>query len=749
MLKKIREMNVAKKLLVSFAIIIAMFFSVAVYSNVVIRNMDYLYRYRIHNMEARNVLLLELHQELTEFRRLLKASYYNPVWIDTAGDTVRRRYEIYITESHSRMGDLARLYIESVSGDSIFDEHLEYYANYYLVARMEYIKGFADEVFNTFHNNFFIGGNDSRYKGDVLDITPAIEDSIRYLRDVDSRVDASIQSEIESALALNQTITVATLAITITFSLALAWFTFKSLAKWVKNIEDAAIRSLQESTVAEANSQAKSRFLARMSHEIRTPVSAVIGISEIQLQKTDLPKDVQDAFSRVYTSSSALIGILNDILDLSKIEAGKMDIFMAEYDVPSLIQDVLQMHVVALDSKKFKLIVNVDETLPAALIGDVLRLKQVLNNIMSNAFKYTELGVVEFSIRNVGHPGPGTINMVVEIRDTGKGMTKEQVETILREEYVRFHEKDNPKVVGTGLGMPIVLNLLELMDAHIDIESHVQAGTKVILQIPQKVASAESIGKKTAQSLSNLEAVNRKPAFTPVSLPHGKVLVVDDVETNLFVAKGLFGLYDLQIETCNNAPDAINKVKCGAKYDIIFMDHMMPELNGMDATKILRDLGYTSPVVALTANALIGQAEEFLAGGFDEFIAKPIQTTHLHHIIMKYIGNKRENTPDVSSNTASTDGYYDTPEVKEMLREEFKSTQQTAMEEIKDAIAKGDKATARRLSHTIKGMAHMMKETNLALSAEAVESAIYNGKEITDTLIQTLEQEIEAVLVAI
>jgi len=760
MIKKFREFKVATKLLMSFAIIILIFFVVAIYSSIVTTNVDYLYRYRIHNMEARNVLLLEFHQELTEFRRLLKASYYNPVWIDDASESARREFEVLIAQSHMRMAVLSSGYIESVMGDDLFYQHLDDYSNEDVIAIMEGIRAFVDEVFETFENNFFLGGNNSRDKGNVLDITPTIEDNIRYLRYIDCMVDASIQAQIEGALSLSQAITLITLSLALIFSLSLAWFTVKSLSEWVKNIEDSAIRSLQESTIAEANSQAKSRFLARMSHEIRTPVSAVIGVSEIQLQKKDLPADVEDAFHRVYTSSSVLIGILNDILDLSKIEAGKMDIIMAEYDVASLIQDVLQMHVVGLDTKKFKFKVNVDANLPSALIGDVLRLKQVFNNVLSNAFKYTEIGVVEFSIKCVAHPKGDMINMVVTIRDTGHGMTKEQVDKLLKEEYMRFHEGDS-RVFGTGLGMPIVMNLVEMMGAHIDIESHIKAGTKVTLQIPQQVASLDDIGPKAAEALSKLETVCKKLAFTPESLPHGKVLVIDDVETNLFVAKGLLGLYDLQIETFNNALDAIDKIKCGAVYDIIFMDHMMPELNGMDATRILRDIGYARPIVALTANALVGQAEEFLSNGFDDFIAKPIQTRYLHQVIMKHIDRRKgdraykgensgdENAKDIKPlepNKKDIDDYYSSPEVMKMIRGEFYDKQRNTVSEIKEALKKSDTETARRLAHTIKGMAHMMNEKRLSNAAQIVESAIYTGGNPTNDQIALLENEMEQVL---
>jgi len=748
LMKSFKNIGITTKLLMSFCAVILMFFIVAVYSNSVIRSMDYLYRYRMNNMVQRNVLLLEFHQELTEFRRLLKASYYSPHWIATTPNDVRREYEEYITRSFYRMGALSDKYIESVAGDGMFYLHLNMYDNHALVSKMGEIMSNAGEVYGWFYTNFFIGGTDTHYKGNVLEYTNRIESGIRYLRYIEQTVDASIQTEIENTLDLNQTITIFTISVALIISFLLAVFTVKSMDKLVKGIESSARKSMHDSSVAEANSQAKSRFLARMSHEIRTPISAVIGISEIQLQKSDLPKDIEDAFNRIYTSSSVLIGILNDVLDLSKIEAGKLDIIPAEYNVSDFLQDVLQMHVVSLENKKFKFIISIDEKLPTLLTGDVLRLKQVLNNIINNAFKYTEVGLVKFSVKCATHIKSELINMVVTIRDTGKGMTNAQVDRLLTEEYMRFHEAESPEVYGTGLGMPIVINLLELMGAQISIESHSRAGTTVTLQIPQKISSKETIGAKTAENLSRLKPASKKHDFAPVSLPHGRVLVVDDVETNLFVAKGLLGLYSLKIETCNNAVAALDKIKCGEEYDIIFMDHMMPELNGMDATKILRDMGYTRPIVALTANAFVGQAEQFLANGFDEFMAKPIITKILHEVLMKYIPKENEADEIIPEqpNEAVLDDFYGSPEIMQMVIEEFKDTQQNVIEEIKAALAEKDAETARRLSHTIKSMAAMMRNTELEATAKAVEAEIFGGGEPTAEQISALEILVRKVL---
>ena len=388
----------------------------------------------------------------------------------------------------------------------------------------------------------------------------------------------------------------------------------------------------ERKAVAESNSQAKSRFLAHMSHEIRTPISAVLGIAEIQLRNTHSP-EAMEAFGQIYRSSTTLVGILNDILDLSKIEAGKMDLAVKKYDVADMVQDVSQMHAMSLGNKKFKFKISMDENMPRNLLGNELRIKQVINNLLSNSFKYTDTGFVKLSIMH--EPAQERINMILIIEDTGCGMTEAQVSALLNEDYVRFNEQ--PDVLGTGLGISIVQNLISLMSAKMEIDSRINEGTKITITIPQQTADDVVLGQETARRLEKIEAEAPTLSTEIIPMPHGRVLVVDDMESNLFVAKGLLGFYELQVETCLDAATALEKIKGGEIYDIIFMDHMMPDIDGMQATKMLREFGYKKPIVALTANALVEQEEEFLRNGFDEFLSKPIKTSRLHEVLVKYV----------------------------------------------------------------------------------------------------------------
>jgi len=499
---------------------------------------------------------------------------------------------------------------------------------------------------------------------------------------------------------------------------------------------------------AEAGSQAKSRFLARMSHEIRTPITAVLGTSEIFLQRTDLDLDVRDAFTRIYNSSSSLLGIVNDILDLSKIEAGQMDLLNTEYEPASLLSDVIQMQTIFAGKKQLSFNVEIHENIPRLLMGDQLRIRQVLVNVLSNAFKYTEIGSIKFSVKCEQESRENYVNLIILVQDTGKGMSAEQLDTLF-DEYSRFHELEGRFVEGTGLGMPIVYSMLHMMDATIDVESKVNTGTTVTLNIPQEVRSSDVIGKKVAGSLSKFKLKRSERATVNAEpMPYGKVLVVDDVETNRFVAKGLLSLYQINVETCNSGHEAIEKVKAGNVYDIIFMDHMMPELNGVATTHMIRGMGYFNPIVALTANALVGKAEEFLSNGFDGFVAKPIQPQLLDDVLQEFIKRGRPSiaTEPMEMPEPDPDDYYSRPEVILAMREDFEKNHKNSMKDIREALENGDPEAAKVIAHTIKSLASYMKEKDLFAAAYAVEMALEIERKASMGMLLALEREFNKVL---
>ena len=515
------------------------------------------------------------------------------------------------------------------------------------------------------------------------------------------------------------------------------------------------IKSAQDTAaVVEENSLAKSRFLARISHEIRTPLTAVLGIAEIQLQNPGLPLAIEEAFAKIHNAAGMLMSLVNDILDLSRIEAGKMVIVNSEYDVEDLIIDVVQLHLVYLGSKKVDFKVIADEGLPTTLIGDNLRIRQVIYNLLSNAFKYTEAGYVELSLsREDYHGNSETMYFVIKISDSGYGMSVEQVQS-LHKEYVRFLEHKDRDTVGSGLGMPIVYSLLQLLDASIDIESSVGEGTTITVKIPQGIGSKTTLGPDAANltNLNNLaSSIIKKTKLEPEPMPYGRVLVVDDVDTNLYVARGLLMFYDLQIDTCENGLEAIKKIKSDKEYDVIFMDHMMPEMNGLEATQALRSMGYSKPIVALTANALIGQAEMFLQSGFDSFLSKPIQTVHLNATLLKYVRDVQpphvlEAARKANEKRGDIEGYLDKEIVT--LRKEFVRSQANVVKEIRQAISAGDLETAQRHAHTAKSLAGLIREGRLSLAAERVEHG-FKDKKVSIADIVALENELTKVVTRI
>ena len=395
----------------------------------------------------------------------------------------------------------------------------------------------------------------------------------------------------------------------------------------------------------EAN-QLKSRFLATVSHEIRTPMNAIIGITEIQLQNEKLPEDILEAFDKIHESGNLLMGIINDILDMSKIEEGKLEITQNRYDLPSLIHDTAQINHPRYESKPVEFIVRVDENTPLQLIGDELRIKQVLNNLLSNAFKYTAEGEVELSVSAEpwnGDAAAGDAAIVFRVRDTGQGMSREQMGRLF-EEYTRFNPDVNQNVTGTGLGLNITKRLVDMMNGEICVESEPRKGSTITVHLPQKRAGSEVCGAELTDKLRAFRyrsvSKTRRARLVREYMPYGSVLVVDDVASNLYVAKGLLLPYGMRIDTAGSGFEAVDKIKAGNTYDIILMDHMMPKMDGMETARIIRGMGYDRPIVALTANTMTGQAEKFLADGFDAFISKPVDNRELNAVLLDLVRDK-------------------------------------------------------------------------------------------------------------
>ena len=381
---------------------------------------------------------------------------------------------------------------------------------------------------------------------------------------------------------------------------------------------------------AEKASTSKSAFLANMSHEMRTPLNAVIGFSELALSSDEVPEEVGSNLEKIYNSGITLLGIVNDLLDISKVEAGKLELIPAEYDLPSLINDTVALNSVRIGSKPIKFSIKVDENLPSRLFGDELRIKQILNNLLSNAFKYTKEGQVNWSIAGK-HEGDKFF-LVFEIADTGVGIRHEDIK-LLFEEYHQLDFKSNPHIEGTGLGLALVRKMANLMGGTVSVQSVFGKGSTFTLQLQQEPVGKDVIGKDVVFNLVHMRHSQSKLArnaqLTRLKLPYARVLIVDDVQTNLDVARGMLKPYEMQVDCVTSGQKAIDAIReASLRYNAIFMDHMMPEMDGIEATKRIREIGTeyakTIPVIALTANAVIGSEEMFLQNGFQPFLSKPI-----------------------------------------------------------------------------------------------------------------------------
>ncbi|MCL2801655.1 MAG: ATP-binding protein [Treponema sp.] len=458
-----------------------------------------------------------------------------------------------------------------------------------------------------------------------------------------------------------------------------------------QTVLDRTLELEKQTAIAIQASQAKSQFLATMSHEIRTPLNAVIGLSEIELQG-DLPELSKNNISQIYQSGSSLLGIINDILDISKIEAGSLNFIPVEYETAVLINDTVSLNRVRIGSKPIDFVLDIDKDFPRKLFGDERRIKQILNNILSNAIKYTKEGNVTLSMRceRIGGNSSGSnVLLRIVVRDTGAGIRQEDIDKLFID-YLQLDSTTNQRIEGTGLGLAITKKLSEMMGGSIKVESEYKKGSVFTVELLQAFVNDDVIGEETAFKLSSFQYYSSmsERIIERLWMPKGKVLVVDDMPVNLNVAQGLLKPYGLQVDTAISGQEALDKLFAGNEYDIIFMDHMMPEMDGIEAVRQIRawedeqgakindtssasdnsmesntssildnsmesntsftkgetrrNLRKQVPIVALTANALVGNMEMFISKGFNGFISKPVDVIQLNEILNQWIGGKAE-----------------------------------------------------------------------------------------------------------
>jgi CheY-like chemotaxis protein/anti-sigma regulatory factor (Ser/Thr protein kinase) len=394
--------------------------------------------------------------------------------------------------------------------------------------------------------------------------------------------------------------------------------------------------------MAESSNIAKSSFLARMSHEIRTPMNAIIGLSELAQREYGKPKALE-YITGIKNAGATLLAIINDILDFSKIESGHLTINPTPYETASLLNDVLAVTRVRLAEKALDLITAISATIPETMHGDATRIKQILFNLLSNAVKYTDKGYIKLAVS--GEPVTGSaIRLTFTIEDSGIGIRREDIPKLFGD-FSRIDETHNSAREGTGLGLSIARSLCRAMGGDITVTSEYGKGSVFTATLTQSVTDWKHMGDITGISARRMEA----QSVTFIA-PEADVLVVDDFPSNLLVAEGLLMPYQVRVFTCLNGKEAVALVR-ERPFDLVLMDHMMPEMDGMEATHAIRGMKVercrTMPIVALTANAVSGMKEKFLANGFNDFLSKPIETPKLDVVLKQWIpAEKQRNVPE-------------------------------------------------------------------------------------------------------
>lgn len=389
----------------------------------------------------------------------------------------------------------------------------------------------------------------------------------------------------------------------------------------------------KEKRRADSANEAKTNFLANMSHEIRTPITAVLGMNELILRESK-ESNVKQYARDIEGSARSLLSIINDILDITKIEAGKLSVISAEYDVSTVLRDVNNMISFKARMKELEYITNIDESIPQKLMGDDIRLRQILVNILNNAVKYTPKGSVTLEIKMLPSKEENIARVYFCVKDTGIGIKEEDLQKLCRP-FERIEEKRNRNIEGTGLGMSITKQLLGLLHSELKVSSVYGEGSEFSFELSQEIVDATPIGDVNERT--DAEIPTYQHAF---EAPEAKILLVDDNELNRRVFVGLLKETKIQIDEAENGRECLKKVE-QEKYDIIFLDHMMPEMDGIETLHMMKEMedfpSKEAPVVILTANAIVGAKEKYLSEGFDDFLEKPIDYRKLENMIKELL----------------------------------------------------------------------------------------------------------------
>ncbi len=396
-------------------------------------------------------------------------------------------------------------------------------------------------------------------------------------------------------------------------------------------IENPDIKLIAELNIAknqaEKANHAKTDFLSNMSHEIRTPLNAITGFSQALAEEEDIPLAVKNDVKDILMASDSLLEIVNGVLDISKIEANKLEIINKNYNPAKVFDSLTILTKSRINEKPIELITKFDPTIPKVLYGDHTRIKQVVLNILTNAAKYTKAGYIVFKVDCILKDD--ICRLIISVEDTGIGIKRDKIDKLF-DKFERLDEDQNITIEGTGLGLAITKRLVQLMHGELVVQSVYGKGSKFTVSLDQRIGDVDAKLDETME-FSKLDLENEE------KIQGKKVLVVDDNKLNIKVATRLLKDYKLEVDSCLSGFECLEKLKTN-RYDLIFMDDMMPKLSGRETLKkIKEDTTFKTPVVALTANAIAGMEEEYLEEGFDGYLPKPIERKALDNIVNKYL----------------------------------------------------------------------------------------------------------------